>query len=260
MKPSVRLLACAVTLLPVPVMAQGYIRQVPPRTTERVYLVIDVGAMPSTQDFRSTGPVRTEFGPGTVKTSGETQATAGGAFGGGVMFSRRFGLGLTMSRVEHPDVPMLWTISLPRRNGTIATGYYWAGTQRKEEGYHVEASYVLHRGRSGAVRAFGGPTLFRLKQLAEYNPTYADFGDRDGEIVYLKRETKDVRGTGWGYHAGLDASIYAVQRGAFRFGMGGTVRYASGSVDMENPLDKLGSTDSYGVGGWQLLGGFRFGF
>jgi hypothetical protein len=68
-----------------------------------------------------------------------------------------------------------------------------------------------------------------------------------------------IEGTGWGFHAGADASVFFNRI----IGVGGFAKFSRGSVDIENTLaTAVGLDDEVSVkaGGFQVGGGLRLKF
>ena len=85
------------------------------------------------------------------------------------------------------------------------------------------------------VRVFGGPTFFRIEQDAVreifYNHFYFVRQPING-VDLTGVELTRVSGTGWGVHAGADASFFFTRI----LGAGAFARFSRGRVEMENTL------------------------
>jgi hypothetical protein len=73
-------------------------------------------------------------------------------------------------------------------------------------------------------------------------------------ISIVGSDARVVEGTGWGFHAGADVG-YFFSRYA---GVGGTVRFSRGSVEMAEPLSEKPAKMT--TGGMQFGGGLRLRF
>lgn len=264
MKPClVWMIVCAACVTPLAVAAQSQVELVPPREHERIYLNADGGFTYAGAEFVSSGPVRLVSGQsGNTRWEGSLQSGPTLAVGGGVMVTRRIGLGVTATRSDYADLPVTWTLRWPGASGAQQLGSYFGGTRRKEDGVHIEASYMVYRGRTGTVRVFGGPTLYRLEQIIDHQPTRASGDWQGGVLDSLVYESSDVSRWGWGYHVGLDAAKYPWRWSASqKLGVGATVRYMGGTVEMDNLLTReAGDTNPFDVGGLQVTAGVRFAF
>ena len=72
-------------------------------------------------------------------------------------------------------------------------------------------------------------------------------------------ELERVQGSGWGFHAGADGSVFFTRI----IGVGGFARYGRGTIDLENTVARaLGQHTVVGVkaGGVQVGGGLRLKF
>ena len=103
------------------------------------------------------------------------------------------------------------------------------------------------RGRRLRVRAYGGPTWFRINQDAVseifYNHFYFVRLPTNG-VEITNYDVRRISGTGWGFHGGADASVFFTRI----LGVGAFARYAHGTVEFENPLaTTLGQRERAGV-------------
>lgn len=256
-------IACAACATPLASAAQSYVELVPPREHERIYLIADGGFTYAGKEFSSSGPAPLTSGQvGNTRWEGSLNSGPTLAAGGGVMVTRRLGFGVTTTRTAYDDLPVTWTLRWPGASGAQQLGYYWGGTRRKEDGVHIEASYMVYRGRTGTVRLFGGPTRYRVKQLIDHQPTRAQGSWQGGALDHVVHETSDIARWGWGYHAGIDAAKYPWRWSASqKLGLGLIVRYMGGSVEMDNLLTRdTGDTNPFDVGGLQVTAGLRFVF
>lgn len=190
----------------------------------------------------------------------ETNHTSGSGglldVAGGVRIMRNLGVGVGLSFLRNQSnangtgtVPNPLFFDRPR-DVTFAQ----TGLEHREIGIHFSAVYVIPVSDRFMVSAFGGPTLFRLRQdlvsNVELGPeTHAPLFD----IVNVESvSTTSVSETGFGGHIGFDGTFLLNDQ----LGVGGFFRYAGGSVDLPTG-DTLVSVS---VGGLQIGGGLRLFF
>jgi hypothetical protein len=233
----------------------GYVKRVQPREHERIVFTENVGYVPSI----GLGYRDDEHGR-LVKTGQETSLTVkydprhainidGGLI---VMLNRSWGVGGSYTIAMFDNFTTSTTAAvLGRDNDLEAYG------RRKEKTARLELTRVLLRRESRRdpfdedtdrptgyiIRVFGGPAYQRIKQNV---------------VIYKPAEPDEVQGSGWGYHAGLDFSMYTGMPGlgGGGIGFGGTARYSRGSVKLPGLLDSVNS--DWPAGGWSFGGGIRF--
>jgi hypothetical protein len=111
-------------------------------------------------------------------------------------------------------------------------------------------------------RVFGGPTYFRVQQDAvtaiHFNQVFLIFQPVN-TIDIDQFDSERIEGTGWGFHAGADASFFFNRV----IGVGGMAKFSRGNVDLEDTLaTAIGDDDVVTVkaGGFQVGGGLRLKF
>jgi hypothetical protein len=229
----------------------GYVVQLQPREHERVLFTAGVGVVPS------IGRQFTEDAVGRLNDGRSTRATVdydlkhaidaeGGAI---VMLNRSWGVGMIVSQSWSENVEIDTRLTVP-------SGEWFDTGRRKETAGHFEVTRVLFRRENQRnpfddasalpagyiIRVFGGPAFFRAKQ----------------SLVTL--DTSEIgmyTGTGWGYHAGLDVSMFTSMPGLAPggIGFGGTLRYSDGNVRLAGLLGN-GPSDRP-AGGWNFVFGVR---
>lgn len=134
--------------------------------------------------------------------------------------------------------------------------------QRIERSVNVQAMLVALRTKHVRLRAFGGPSYFRIEQDSVTDIVYNQFHfvRAPGNAAELTEyELERIDGSGWGFHAGADGSVFFTRI----LGVGGFARYSRGAVDLENTVARaLGQHAVVGVtaGGVQVGGGLRLKF
>jgi hypothetical protein len=233
----------------------GYIKRVEPRQHERIVFTENVGYVPSI----GLGYTDDERGR-LVKTGQETRLTVaydprhainidGGLI---VMLNRSWGVGGSYTVAMFDNLTTSTSAAVLGRDNTLE-----ASGRRKEKTARLELTRVLVRSENRKdpfdgntdrptgviIRVFGGPAYQRIKQ---------------GVVTFRPGELDERNGEGWGYHAGLDFSMYTSIRGlgGGGIGFGGTARYSRGSVSLPGLFDET-KTD-WPTGGWSFGGGIRF--
>ena len=186
-------------------------------------------------------------------------------FGGGFMITPVFGVGVSFSGTAHEEVADL-SARIPH---PILANRYATDTaltdevlQRIEGGVNLQAMLVAAQSDRFRFRVFGGPTYFRVQQDAvtdiRFNQVFLTFPPANA-IEITEFDSERIEGTGWGFHAGADASVFFNRI----VGVGGFAKFSRGSVDLENTLATAVGLDdvvSVKAGGFQVGGGLRLKF
>jgi hypothetical protein len=261
----VTLVACLV-LSAAPAHAQTGSVASRPRTFERGWVDVNFGvAVPAEDTFQmsATGELFDE--PATLGASYALPRGASFDFGGGVMLTPMFGVGVSFSGTAHEDVATL-SARIPH---PILPNVYATDTsetdqklQRIEGGVNIQAMVVAAQSDHFRFRVFGGPTYFRVQQDAvtaiHFNQVFLIFQPVN-TIDIDQFDSERIEGTGWGFHAGADASFFFNRV----IGVGGMAKFSRGNVDLEDTLaTAIGDDDVVTVkaGGFQVGGGLRLKF
>jgi hypothetical protein len=246
----------------VPASAQSTVRQAPDggaRTYEKGWVDVNFGvANAAEKEFESVKVlmISQEAGGGAAAYS----LPRGASFdvGGGYMFSPHIGVGVSLAGTAHEDTAGLG-ISVPHPlyfNASAVDGDVTDDAlQRTEGAWHIHAMTVPVQTPRFRLRAFAGPSYFLARQDVVtgilYDQRYQVFGL--GNVVDITSYTKErAEGTGWGFHAGADASVFFNRV----FGVGAVVRVSRGTVT----IDDYGGEEDRKVGGVQFGGGVRMKF
>jgi hypothetical protein len=224
----------------------GYVTLVRPREHERVLLNVGFGYVPSFgRQFTDDAVTRLRDGRmARVTVDYDLRHALDLEAGAVVMLNSSWGVGLTVlkPRFEHGEI-----------TSTIGTGGpEFDDAMRKETAANFELTRVLFRresqrdpfdphtkrGTGYIIRVLGGPSWYHVEQ-----------------DLYTFRTTSELEkheGTGWGYHAGLDISMYTSipGLGGPGVGFGTTLRYGRGSVKLPGLLDNEPSNRP--AGGWNM--------
>jgi hypothetical protein len=235
-------------------------------TFERGWIDVNFGVAVAAEDafsMRATGELFDE--PADFGADYGLPRGASFDFGGGFMITPVFGIGVSFSGTAHEDVAILDArIPHPIFANAYASDEAETDTmlQRIEGGVNLQAMIVAAQTDRFRFRIFGGPTYFRVEQDAVTDIRYDQaflFLQRVNAIEITEFDHERIEGTGWGLHAGADASVFFNRI----IGVGGFAKFSRGSVDLENTLaTAVGLDDEVSVkaGGFQVGGGLRLKF
>lgn len=228
------------------------------RTDEsRVYLSLNGGFEAGSETLSDTRTF-TVYGERGSYTF-ETEAGGGALFdlGAGVKVWRQMSIGLGYHRVSGTSdgtvtgsVPHPLFFDRPRSFSERA-----GGLDRTEQAVHITFGWTVPVGEKLDVMVFGGPSQFRVEQgvVSSVNP--AEQGPPYTTVVVQPQVTTQKEST-WGAHVGVDGTYNIMASGRARLGLGGFLRWAGGSTDIE-VLDNEVQTSP---GGFQIGAGLRMRF
>jgi opacity protein-like surface antigen len=235
-------------------------------TFERGWIDVNFGIAMAAEDafsMRASGEIFSE----TAEARVDYRLPRGAAFdfGGGVMITPVIGVGMSFSGTAHEDSATISArIPHPALFNTYATDESETDLllQRVEGAVHLQAMVVAAQTPRFRLRMFGGPSYFRVEQDAVTDFHFDQVAlviPRVNEIEIDSFTHDRIETTGWGFHAGADASVFFTRV----VGVGGFARFSRGSVSLENTLASiLGADDVVSVkaGGFQVGGGLRLKF
>jgi opacity protein-like surface antigen len=174
--------------------------------------------------------------------------------GGGIRLFGNFGIGLAYTylatkgdAVVQAEVPHPLVYDQPRKATTTA-----GGLEHVEQGYHIQALWMLPLSDRLDVILSGGPTVYMLKQGTVLTPTITEVGP-PYTSVNMTTNVANTTATRVGFNAGADLTIRLTNS----IGVGATARYTWAKFDLEpeggGPMDVT-------AGGFQLAGGLRVRF
>jgi hypothetical protein len=179
-------------------------------------------------------------------------------FGGGVMLTKNFGVGVSFSGTAHMDVATVSaTVPHPFRFNLPASAT--ADTEEQlmkvESAAHIHAMFAAMPSPRVRTRVFGGPTFFRVQQDTIDDVIYLQTAPPLGSnaIRIISAPFSEAESDGWGFHVGGDVSVFFNRV----VGVGGLVRYSRGTVDL---IDLVGAVVEVETGGIQAAGGLRLKF
>jgi hypothetical protein len=247
-------LALAVVSLPSVVFAQD--------APARGWIDINFGASMSGADAETFVFGDTLFSEpfGLAAAYGKPPRGAEFDFGGGVMLSSSFGLGINFSGTTHEDTVGL-AINVPHPfffNSSAIDGNVTSEELARTEGAaNFQAMFVPVNSSAMRVRLFGGPSFFRYRadmvrdiQFDQFAPIFSSLN----VVEITGYEAVEAEGSGWGFHVGADASYFFSRI----VGVGGFVRYGNGTVSVDEPMSE--QRQDIKVGGFQSGGGLRLRF
>jgi hypothetical protein len=233
---------------------------------ERVWIDVNAGvAMAAEGSFTMQGTLKRGAEDAVLEARYTLPRAGAVEAGAGIMFTPRFGIGASFERTadEH-SAELSAHVPHPFFLNTIASDTAETGDvmRRSERSVSVQAVFLVAETHGIRLRAFGGPSWFRVLQGAVTEITYNQF-------YFVRQPTNVVEltgfkfgrvdGTGWGFNAGADASMFFTRM----LGVGGYAKFSRGRVDVENTLatfleqDEVTTTTA---GGFRVGGGIRFKF
>lgn len=190
--------------------------------------------------------------------------TSTSAFTSGSLFDVGFGLrvwrNLTIGAAYHQEQNDTEGVV----GGTVPSPFFFnrprtlSGTEpldRKEMATHLNIGWVMPFSDKLDVMIYGGPSFFRLTQDVISNVVPNEQGATASTITGTITTTERKKSV-TGYNVGADATYIAWSNDSIRIGLGGFVRFAQASTEVEM-LSTLQPTD---VGGVQFGLGARLRF
>ena len=233
---------------------------------ERVWIDVNVGSAWAAEDsFVMAASVARSQEAADFAAHYHVPRNASFDFGGGFMLSPIVGVGVNVGGSAHEaQADLLVRLPHPYFFDAFASapGQTDIPMQRIERCLNVQVMLVALRTRHFHLRAFGGPSYFRIEQDAVtdivYNQFY--FVHSPANVAELTEyELERIAGSGWGFHAGADGSVFFTRV----IGVGGFAKYGRGAIDLENTVARaLGQHAQVGIkaGGVQVGGGLRLKF
>jgi hypothetical protein len=185
-------------------------------------------------------------------------------FGGGVMLTRFFGLGVSFAGTAHQDnatlgirIPHPLFFNAHASDSTTTEGRL----MRVESSTNIQAMFVRQFSDRLTGRLFGGPSFFRVRQDAvsdiRYNQQFLLLSPVN-RVEILDHELDVIPyedATGWGFHVGGDVNYFFTRV----VGIGGFVRFSRGTVEVAfDPFAR--APGELKTGGIQTGGGLRLRF
>ena len=226
------------------------------------WLDVNIGVAASAQQDFTSAAAGFIYGEPAALAASYPQPSRGADFdfGGGFMFTPLLGLGVSLSGTAHEDPAGLGLI-IPHpfyfNSSATAEGITAVALQRQEGAFHIQLAAVPARSEQFSLRFFGGPSYFRVQQDTVEDISFTQSASpfsRLNVVTVTGFQGREIEGTGWGFHAGADVSVYFSRV----LGVGGMLRFSKGSVEVFDPLSEL--THDLDAGGVQAGGGLRLRF
>lgn len=231
------------------------------RWEDRGYFTFSLGIQPQSRDFveASTPQIYRENASINVPHS-----ISSGIFidlSAGARVWQNLGAGIGFSRFADTDAPTL-TAQIPHplffaqpRSVSSPAGEL----KRSESVIHLQAVWVLPVSNKIELAAFGGPSIFNVKQgLATLSQADIVEGDSPFRTVAVSKvTTSSPSETAMGFNLGVDGTYLITTMRNIKWGAGGFIRFSGASVDFPTPG---GGTLKLDAGGFQIGGGTRVRF
>lgn len=232
-----------------------------PRGEQRIFFSLNGLAEPGTQDLSSASSFELYEEPGQSEV--RRRVGGGGAFDIGVAYrlGRHLGVGIgytassdrstasVSGSAPHPlffGRPRAFAVDVP-------------GLRQRERAVHLHALWYMPITTAWDVTAFAGPSILNVSQDQIGDVVIAEIGAPFNAVNVGVSGTTTRRGSGAGVNIGADTTYILLRDIAFvrAIGAGLTLRYAGGSVDIQQPG---GGDASVKAGGFQIGGGLRVRF
>jgi hypothetical protein len=250
MRHSLTATAATALLFATPANAQSFV-------DSRVLVGASVGWQLTTTDFEEdvsfvdfvedgSFDVEYEVGPGLVFDAGAV-VRLWRYFGAGVAVSI---FGATDEATVSLEAPHPFHFTQPRDfSATLEL-------ERREIGTHIQAVAMIPAGSRVQILVSGGPSIIHAEQELAVEVDFSELFPFD-ELVNPRAVVASHSSTAVGFNVGADVSVFIGPR----WGVGGLVRFAHASTDLEIPATGLPARDlRIDVGGVQVAGGVRFAF
>jgi hypothetical protein len=220
--------------------------------SERVHVSFNGAFQAATHDFSD----RFEFERylETGSTEADYRVQSGFLFDAGVGYRlwKNFGAGLAVSHFTRGDaaqtttsIPHPFFFTQPREVTGEATDM-----TRTETAVHVQAMYLWDPGGPLRVVLSGGPSFFTLKQDLVTEVVATDAFPFD-TVTFSSVQRNEASGSAPGFNVGADV-FWMLNR---QVGVGGLVRFARTTADLDAPGNRTVAVDGGGV---YAGGGIRF--
>lgn len=223
---------------------------------QRIFISVDGGFQSGSedvQDRRVTGQV---YGEDQVMDINQHIDRSGGMFRANVSATlwQNFGAGFGFTRSTGSRIADV-TVEVPHpvfvgRPRIVSTEQMNLG--HRASMFHFQATWMLPLDDLVQFQLFGGPSVMNVDRAFVMSAIAAEIGPPFSDARISSVEVRELSKSGVGFNVGVDLS-YMV--GA-RYGLGGFVQYAGGSVDFVHSS----TTTSVTIGGLQVGGGLRVRF
>jgi hypothetical protein len=216
----------------------------------RGFILVNGGYQITGNDFEKVSSLRANVEDGSFTTDYDVKGGPAFDVGGGVALSRRFAVGVGLTRFSRStssalsgSVPHPFFFNRPR----TVTGDV-VGLNRDELAVHVQAQAIVPVGSRLQLVAFGGPSFFRVDQELVTNFTWVDSYPFD-DATFGAATTISANGSSVGFNAGVDVAYFFTQR----VGIGGMLQFSRATVELDD-------SQQVKAGGTKAGGGLRLRF
>ena len=215
--------------------------------TDKGFVNVNFGAQTGSDELASQSSFELYGENGSVST---TQDVGGGGlfdFSAGYKVWRNLAVGVGYSHSgSDADVAIAASVPDPvffdRLRGLTAVA---SGAEHSENVFHIQATWVMPVTDAIDVAVSFGPSFYSVKQQVPTAITVNEPGPTLNQTTIEEHSESGV-----GFNLGMDVNYFFTSR----IGAGLLLRYTGASVDIPN------TTDSLGVGGFQIGVGARFRF
>ena len=226
--------------------------------TDQVYVNIGFGVESGSSDLNDTKTFTLYDEASTVNTT--SAWTSGSLFdvsaGLRVWRGLSIGIGYHQEKTNTADVAIDGTAAHPLffNRPRSFTGSV-TGLKRKENATHFNLGWMVPIGSRVDVHVTAGPSFFRLQQDAIADVEPVERGVPFTEVGLLTTRAT-VKRSLVGFNAGVDAAYFVWQNDRVRLGLGGFLRFAGATTD----VNLLANDVETKVGGGQFGFGVRIRF
>jgi len=230
-------------------------RPAPPRRPaidERLFFSAGVLFPVNSNDFTDTATIRRNVENGQLETSYDVGGGLAFDASGSYLVWRQLalGVGLTVFSASttttiDAQVPHPFFFNQPR----AVTGEF--DGDRSETAVHIQAKWLVPVNTNMLVTIFGGPSFFKVEQDIVDDFDYSESYPFD-TATFTRAIASSQSESAVGVNVGGDVAYYFSRN----VGVGGTVQYSSGTVEMTVPS----GTADVKAGGLQAGGGIRLRF
>jgi len=218
---------------------------------ERVHISVNGAFQATTHDFSSRFEFERELETGSTEVGYPVQGGFVFDAGAGFRFWKNLAAGVSVSYFTRDDAanttssfPHPFFFNQPRE----VTGEA-AGVKRSETAVHVQAMYLVNPGGRLRLVLSGGPSFFDVQQDLVTEVTITETYPFD-TAAFGSAKTSREQGSAVTFNVGADV-MWMLKPG---FGVGGLVRYAQATVDLDAPGNRTIAVDA---GGLYAGGGIR---
>lgn len=221
--------------------------------SERVHISVNGAFQATANDFSDRFTFERELETGSTEVDYPVQGGFIFDAGAGFRFWKNLAAGVSVSYFTR-DETATTTSSFPHPfffNQPRAVTGEATGVNRSETTVHVQAMYLINSGGKLRLVLSGGPSFFDVQQDLVTGVTITETYPFD-TAAFASATTSREQGSTVSFNVGADVMWML----APRFGVGGLVRYARATVDLDAPSNRTISVDAGGVyagGGIRIL-------